>query len=84
MKFLKRTLITLLVLIVLLIVSLVAIPFLFKDKIINLAKEEASKTLNAKINFSNDLEISIFKNFPNLTLGVKDLSIINNAPFFNC
>ena len=81
MKFLKRTLITLFVLIVLLIVSLIAIPLLFKDKIINLAKEEASKTLNAKINFSNDLEISIFKNFPNLTLGVKDLSIINNAPF---
>ena len=53
-KILKITGITLLVL----IVALIALPFLFKDKLVKMAKEEANKNLNAKVDFGNfDLSI---------------------------
>lgn len=70
-KFLKISGIVLL----LLVVSLVAAPFLFKGKIVEAVKNEANKNLNAKVNFSEDIGISIFKSFPQLTLSLKEVSI---------
>ena len=58
-KFLKWTGISLLLLIVLLI----ALPFMFKGKLIQLAKDEANKNLNAKVDFG-EFDLSIFSSFP--------------------
>lgn len=60
-----------------------AIPFLFKDKIIAKAKKEISNQVNAKVDF-NDIDLSLLKNiknFPNIALGIDDLRIIGVAPF---
>lgn len=76
-KFLKITGITLLVL----ILALIAVPFLFKGKIIERVKLEANKKLNAKVNFSDNVGISIFKSFPKLTLTLNDVSIIGKDTF---
>ena len=69
-KFLKIAAIS----IVVILVALVAIPFIFKDKIVLLVKEEANKNLNAKLEFG-DFDLTIFKNFPNLTLQIENLKI---------
>src|SRR5690606_15869903 len=52
-------------------------------KIIELAREEANKTLNAKLNFSDDIGISLIRNFHNLSLSVNELSITEIDSFEN-
>jgi hypothetical protein len=63
-----------------LILLLIAVPFLFKDKLVALIKEETNKNLNAKVDFS-DASLSLFRSFPNLSLELENLSVINQAPF---
>lgn len=75
-KFLKWFSIVILVL----IIFLIAAPFLFKDKIIARIKEETNKNLNAKVDF-RDLSLSLIRNFPNVSAGLEDLSVINVKPF---
>ena len=59
---------------------LIAIPFIFKGKIVSKVKEEANKTINAKIDFG-DFDLSLIRNFPNFSLRINELSIINQEPF---
>lgn len=75
-KFFKWTVIVILILIVLLI----SLPFIFKDKIVAKVKEETNKTINAKVDFG-DFDLSLIRSFPNFSLRVNDLSVINLAPF---
>ncbi len=63
------------------ILSLAAIPYFFKDKIVALVKEQANKNVNAIVNFDNDIDLSLFKNFPNFTLGIHDLSVVGVNEF---
>ena len=79
----KRFLIGFLIFFFILIASAVAIPYFFKDKIIAKAKDEISKQINAKVDFK-DIDLSLLKNirnFPNIALGIEDLTIIGIAPF---
>ncbi len=64
-----------------LIISLAAIPFFFKDKIAALVKEQANNNVNAVVNFDNDIDLSLFKNFPHFTLGINDLSVVGIQEF---
>jgi len=77
---LRRTLkwsgITFLVLIVLLI----AAPFLFKDKIVAIAKEQANKNLNAKVDFGN-FDLSLFSSFPDFRFRINDVSVVGVGEF---
>lgn len=75
-KFFKWTGITLLVLIVLLI----ALPFMFKGKLIQLAKDEANKNLNAKIDFG-DFGLSIFSSFPDFRFSIENVSVAGVGAF---
>lgn len=76
-KILKISGIVLLVL----ILALIAAPFLFKGKIIELAKTEANKNLNATVNFSDDIGINIFSSFPKLTVSMNKVSIVGKDTF---
>ena len=72
---LKRILkITLIVLLVLIGVAFAA-PFLFKGKITELAKKEINNSLNAKVDFA-DVNISFFKHFPRVALGLEKLQVV--------
>ncbi len=51
-----------------------ATPYLFKGKISSLIRSAASKDLKAELNFSS-LDISWFRHFPNVTVGINDLGI---------
>jgi len=75
-KFLKWTGIVLLILFLILLIA----PFLFKDKIISKIKEETNKNLNAKVDFGG-FDLSLLRSFPNLSLKLENLSVINMEPF---
>lgn len=63
-----------------LVVALVVTPFLFKDKIKDLVLKTINENVDATVNFS-DVDLSLFKSFPKASVSIKDLSIINKAPF---
>lgn len=77
MKRLFKILAILILIIVLLGISL---PFIFQKKIIEKVKEEANNSLNAKIDFT-DYSLSLFRNFPNFSLELNDLSIVGIKEF---
>ena len=64
------------------IIALAVAPFLFKDKI----KEMIAKTLNENVNANiafEDVDLSLFKSFPQANVTIEKLSIITKAPFEN-
>ena len=75
-KFFKYTVISILVLII--IAAL--IPFVFKGKILNMVKTEINKSINAKVDFK-DVDISLFRHFPKLAVGLESLQVIGINEF---
>ena len=75
-KILKITGIAIAVLLLLLFLT----PFIFKGQIKDLVLKTINENLNAKVAFA-DIDLSLFRNFPDATLSIQDLSIVNNAPF---
>jgi hypothetical protein len=75
-KFFKILLITLLILIGLLF----ATPYIFKSQIVSLVKKEVNKNLNASVDFK-DVDISFFRNFPRVSIGLDDLQVIGKDQF---
>ncbi|HXH19175.1 MAG TPA: AsmA-like C-terminal region-containing protein [Chitinophagales bacterium] len=76
----KKILISVAVIFILLTGFLIASPFLFKGKLVALAKSELNKQLNAKVDFK-DGGITLFRDFPRLTFSLEELNVVNNAPF---
>ena len=68
------------IIVLILLILAVTLPFLFKDKIVAKIKEETNKNLNAKVNFG-DFDLSLIRHFPNFSLRIDNLSIINLEPF---
>jgi len=79
-KWTKRILISLGVLIVLLLGAAILIPILFKDRIEAAVKDEVNKNLNAVVDWG-EWDLTILKNFPNLTVEVGNVKVSNVAPF---
>ncbi len=77
---LKIALITLGVLLVLLAGAAIAIPYFFKDRILATIKDAANESLNATIDFK-DVQLSLFRDFPDISVRLEKLSIENLAPF---
>ncbi len=50
-------------------------PYFFKDKIIEILKKEMNKKSKTKIDFNNDVALSILKDFPKLSLSIKNLLV---------
>jgi uncharacterized protein involved in outer membrane biogenesis len=62
------------------LVILMAVPYLFKDKIVQKVKEAANNNLQAKVSF-DDIHLSLIRNFPNLSIRLNSLVIANVGPF---
>lgn len=75
-KILKITGIVLL----LLILSLFAIPFFFQDTIKAKIADAINEKVDAKVSFA-DADLSLLRNFPQASVNVEKLLIINKAPF---
>lgn len=63
-----------------LIIALVSVPFLFKDKIVQMVTNTINNNINATVTF-NESDLSLFKNFPLASLTVSNVSVANKAPF---
>ncbi|WP_233883337.1 AsmA-like C-terminal region-containing protein [Tenacibaculum piscium] len=63
-----------------LLILLISIPFLFQDKIITLVKKTVNNNITAQLNFS-EADLSLFRDFPNASVRLSNVSIINKEPF---
>ena len=59
------------ILLLVVILLLVGLPYLFKDKIDTIVKEECNKMLNAEFGYGN-LDISLIRDFPLVSLSLED------------
>ncbi len=64
----------------LLVITVIAIPYLFKDRIVQVIKDNVNASLNAKVDFG-DFDLTLIPNFPNFTFQVEDITIDGVMPF---
>lgn len=81
MKIAKRIFLGLIILIVLIVGAAIVIPIIYKGKLVELGKKEANKQLNANLDFDNDISITLFKSFPDISIGISKLKVVNVEPF---
>ena len=67
------------VLIVLILIAFI-LPFAFKGKIMQIAKTEINKNVNANVDFK-DIDISLFRHFPRLAVALETLQITGAGDF---
>ena len=75
-KILKITGITIAVILLVMLV----LPFAFKGKILEVAKTELNKNLNAKVDFDR-LSLNFFRSFPNATASLSNFSVVGIEEF---
>lgn len=78
----KKILFGIAIFIVLLVGALIALPFIFKDEIISQVKATANESLTATVDFK-DVDISVFRHFPKLSVGLEGLEVTNGPGPFN-
>jgi len=76
----RKTLIIVGAVLGLLLLLLVLVPVLFGGRIAERLKTEANRSLNAKVNWQ-DAGLSLFGDFPNLTLGLDGLTVVGVGKF---
>ncbi len=64
----------------LLLILIIAAPFIFKDKLVQLVKDEANNSLNAKVDFG-EFDLTLFSSFPDFRFKIQNVSVINVEPF---
>src|SRR5512138_3309197 len=80
MKKRSRTLVVVGSILAALLLALATMAMLFGGRIANRVKAEVNKSLEARVNW-RDAGLSLFGDFPNLTLGLKDLSVAGTRRF---
>jgi hypothetical protein len=76
----KKILIILGILVILLLTAMIIVPIIFKPQLVQLIKEEANKDINATVDFES-IGLNLFESFPNLSLNINKLTLINKPPF---
>jgi vacuolar-type H+-ATPase subunit H len=76
----KRFLRILLIVIIVLIALMIVIPYVFKDDIMKQAKTVMNENLDANVEFT-DFNLSLFKHFPDMSVGIEGLSISGKGQF---
>lgn len=78
----KKTVYILFAIFALIIVALVTIPLLFKDKILAKVDKEIAASVNARVYYDYDqVSLSVFRRFPNISATIGDFGIVGNPPF---
>jgi uncharacterized protein (UPF0333 family) len=82
MKIVKKILIGFGALLIILIAAAFILPSVFKDDIKAAIDKEIAKNINADVIFEADnFNLTLFRNFPNITIEIKELGVFNHAPF---
>ncbi len=74
MKAIKKIFKYLSIFILVLLIALISAPFMFKGKLIEIAKEQINEQVNAKIEFG-EFDLSIFSTFPNLLFEINNVKV---------
>jgi uncharacterized protein involved in outer membrane biogenesis len=78
----KKVAIGFFIFLALLLVAAALVPVLFKDKIKLALDQQIAKNINARVLYeTDDVSLSLFRNFPNLSLGINNLSVIGKDSF---
>lgn len=82
MKIVKKILIGFGIFLVVLVAAAMILPIVFKDDIKAAIDKEIAKSVNADVVFDVDnFSLTVFKNFPSITVQIKELGVFNRAPF---
>lgn len=82
MKIVKKILIGVGILLLVIVAAAFIIPIVFKDDIKAAIDKELAKSINADVIFDvNNFDLTLFSNFPNVTVEVKELGVFNREPF---
>lgn len=76
----KKVVLGFVALLVLLLAAVIAVPFVFKDKINTKVKAEINRQLNAKVEYG-DFSLSLIRSFPNFSFSLNDLSVVGINEF---
>jgi hypothetical protein len=68
------------IVLLLLVILVFVIPYFFKDQIKAKILTSINEKVDAKVAFA-DADLSLFRNFPNASVSIEKLTIINKAPF---
>ncbi len=63
-----------------LLALLIAVPFFLEGKIADIIKNKVNNNINATLDF-REAKLSLIKSFPNAHVSLKDISLVNRAPF---
>ncbi len=77
---LKKTLKISVIVLTILLAAAFTLPFIFKGKILAIAREQVNKNVRARVDFS-DVDISLFRHFPRLAVGLESLRIVGTDAF---
>ena len=58
-----------------LIILMVALPFIFKDKIVEIVKEEINNSVNAKVDFDG-FGLTLFRSFPDFSFDIQGMTVV--------
>ena len=78
----KKIVIIIVVIFALIIGVLIAIPVFFKPTLLELTRNTLNKKIKAEVYF-DDLNVSFFRQFPNISLELKDLTVMGKEEFAN-
>jgi uncharacterized protein involved in outer membrane biogenesis len=82
MKLVKKILVGFGALLLVLVAAAFILPRVFKDDIKAAIDKEIAKSINADVIFDADnFSLTLFRNFPNITIEIKELGVFNHAPF---
>lgn len=78
----KKVIYILFALFALVIVALITVPLLFKDKILAKVDKEIAASVNAQVFYDSDqVSLSVFRRFPNISATIGDFGIVGTPPF---
>ena len=63
-----------------LIILMVALPFIFKDKIVEIVKEEINNSVNAKVDFDG-FGLTLFRSFPDFSFDIQGMTVVGVDQF---
>ncbi len=76
----KRILKVVVIVIAVLLILLITLPFAFQGAIVERIKHEVNEQLDARVDFGS-YRLSLLRYFPDISLRVDDIVIVNEAPF---
>lgn len=78
----KKLLIVLGSLVGIVLLAAIILPIIFKDDIQKAVDKAMAENLNAKVYYDIDaFDLSVLRNFPNVTVSMQNFGVVNNAPF---